>query len=59
VTLSRYDSCPCHYERRCRRATPCIEDISLGEVIAAVERRLGPASPERGTDLSSREGARD
>jgi lipopolysaccharide heptosyltransferase I len=42
VTLSRYDGCPCHYERRCRRATPCIEDIGLDEVVAAVERRLAP-----------------
>ena len=40
ITLTRYESCPCHYERRCRRATPCIEDISLDEVLAAVERRV-------------------
>jgi len=56
ITLSRYDSCPCHYERRCRRATPCIEDISLDDVVAAVERRMVPASLERGADRSSREG---
>jgi lipopolysaccharide heptosyltransferase I len=55
VTLTRYDGCPCHYERRCRRATPCIDDIGLDEVLTAVERRLG-ASPERGADRSSREG---
>jgi len=40
ITISRYDTCPCHYERRCRKATPCIDDISLEEVLAAVERRL-------------------
>jgi heptosyltransferase-1 len=40
ITISRYDTCLCHYERRCRRATPCIDDISLDEVLAAVERRL-------------------
>jgi lipopolysaccharide heptosyltransferase I len=40
ITISRYDTCPCHYERRCRKATPCIDDISLDEVLAAVERRL-------------------
>jgi len=56
ITLSRYDSCPYHYERRCRRTTPCIEDISLDDVVAAVERRLVPASLERGADRSSREG---
>jgi hypothetical protein len=40
VVLTRYDSCPCHYERRCRRATPCIEDIGLDEVLTAIERRV-------------------
>jgi lipopolysaccharide heptosyltransferase I len=40
ITISRYDTCPCHYERRCRKATPCIDDISLDEVLAAVERRV-------------------
>jgi heptosyltransferase I len=40
ITLTQYDSCPCHYERRCRRATPCIEEISLDDVVAAVERRV-------------------
>jgi len=40
ITISRYDTCPCHYERRCRRAAPCIDDISLDDVLAAVERRI-------------------
>jgi hypothetical protein len=30
----------CHYERRCRLATPCIADVTVAEVMAAVERRL-------------------
>jgi lipopolysaccharide heptosyltransferase I len=40
VTISRYEACSCHYERRCRRNEPCINDISLDEVVAAVERRV-------------------
>ena len=40
ISLSRFDQCVCHYERRCRRARPCIDDISVDEVIAAVERRI-------------------
>jgi lipopolysaccharide heptosyltransferase I len=41
VTVSRTDQCACHYERRCRRATPCIDDIDVPEVMAAVRRRMG------------------
>ena len=42
ITISRLDRCVCHYERRCRLGTPCIEDVDVAEVIAAVERRLTP-----------------
>jgi ADP-heptose:LPS heptosyltransferase len=41
ITISRLARCVCHYERRCRLATPCIEDVTVDEVMAAVERRLG------------------
>jgi lipopolysaccharide heptosyltransferase I len=41
VSLSRFDTCDCHHKRRCRRATPCIDDIGVGEVMDAVDRRLG------------------
>jgi heptosyltransferase-1 len=40
IALSRASQCACLYERRCRRATPCIEDIAVEEVIQAVERRV-------------------
>jgi heptosyltransferase-1 len=40
IALSRYDGCSCHYERRCRRADPCINEIATGDVVAAVERRI-------------------
>ncbi len=41
VTVSRADVCQCHHLRRCRLSTMCLEDIDVGEVFAAVERRLG------------------
>ena len=40
ISISRFDQCACHYERRCRRTQPCIDDISVDEVLAAVERRV-------------------
>ena len=40
VTLSRYDACVCHYQRRCRRQTACLDEVSVEEVVAAVARRL-------------------
>lgn len=41
VTTSRFEQCVCHHERRCRRGDGCVVDISVDEVIAAVDRRLG------------------
>ncbi len=40
ISISRFSQCVCHYERRCRRPQPCIDDISVDEVMAAVERRV-------------------
>ena len=40
VVISRTDACSCLYRRRCRRDTPCINDIQLNEVFDGVERRL-------------------
>jgi len=41
VSVSRYDSCRCHYERRCHEPTMCLADISIAEACAAVKRRAG------------------
>jgi heptosyltransferase I len=47
VVVSRFASCGCHYERRCRRsrrqhdARWCLEDVSVAEVTAAIQQRLG------------------
>jgi lipopolysaccharide heptosyltransferase I len=47
LTVSRFAGCSCHYERRCRRDTPCIEDISVEEVVSAVERRVPATRPAK------------
>jgi len=42
VSISRYDSCDCHYKRQCLRpATWCLEDVTTDEVTQAIARRLG------------------
>jgi lipopolysaccharide heptosyltransferase I len=40
VTVSRFEGCECHYERRCRRVSACIDDISVEDVQRAVDERL-------------------
>jgi ADP-heptose:LPS heptosyltransferase len=42
ISISRYDTCDCHYERRCRRdeATWCLGSITVDEVLTAVDERL-------------------
>jgi heptosyltransferase-1 len=38
--LSRAETCVCHHKRHCRRGAPCINQITVDEVLAAAERRL-------------------
>jgi heptosyltransferase I len=40
TSVSRFHECECHHKRRCRRTTACIDTIGIGEIIAAVDRRL-------------------
>ena len=40
ISVSVFDRCECHYERKCRRGTACIDTITLDEVVAAVDRRI-------------------
>lgn len=39
IAISRVQQCSCVYERRCKKPEPCIDDISVAEVMAAVQRR--------------------
>jgi lipopolysaccharide heptosyltransferase I len=41
VTVSRYDRCDCHYERTCHQSSWCLESITVAEVTAAIQQRLG------------------
>jgi lipopolysaccharide heptosyltransferase I len=43
VVVARTSQCVCLYHRQCRRGAPCIEDIGVDEVAAAVAARLGQA----------------
>lgn len=45
VCVSRFDECECHHKRRCRRPTPCIEGITVQDVVASVDRRLAGRAP--------------
>ena len=52
IAISRYDSCDCHYERRCRRDDTawCVGGaggITVDEVIRAVDERLRRAAAGR------------
>lgn len=40
ITVSRARACICHYERRCRRQQPCIDEIAVDDVLHAVRQRL-------------------
>jgi lipopolysaccharide heptosyltransferase I len=38
--ISRAGQCRCHHKRQCLIGAPCINDITLDEVLAAADRRL-------------------
>lgn len=40
IVVSRYESCGCHYDRKCHQASWCLRDVSVAEVTAAVQHRL-------------------
>lgn len=40
ISVSEFERCECHHKRRCRRASPCLLDIAVSDVVKAVDRRL-------------------
>jgi lipopolysaccharide heptosyltransferase I len=40
VMVSRFESCDCHYQRRCTRQDWCLDSITVAEVTAAIQQRL-------------------
>jgi heptosyltransferase-1 len=43
VVISRAGVCVCHHKRQCLRGSPCINEITLDEVVGACEERLSSA----------------
>jgi lipopolysaccharide heptosyltransferase I len=43
IVVSRYGSCGCHYQRQCRRSAWCLDEVTVAEVTAAIQQRLGPS----------------
>ena len=43
--ISRSETCVCHHKRQCLRGAPCINEITVDEVLAAAERRLRSGRP--------------
>ena len=41
ITVSRFGACGCHYERHCRQKDWCLESVTVAEVTAAIQQRLG------------------
>jgi lipopolysaccharide heptosyltransferase I len=49
LSLSRFEHCHCHHRRRCTARVWCLDDITVADVAAAVERRLARGRVEPGT----------
>lgn len=45
IVISRAGVCVCHHKRQCLRGAPCINEITLEEVLTASERRLAETQP--------------
>jgi lipopolysaccharide heptosyltransferase I len=43
VVVTRHGSCDCYYQRQCRQSSWCLNDVTVAEVTAAIQQRLGPA----------------
>ncbi|HEX8029742.1 MAG TPA: lipopolysaccharide heptosyltransferase I [Vicinamibacterales bacterium] len=47
VVISRAKVCVCHHKRQCLRGAPCINEITLQDVVTASERRIDAAVGSR------------
>ncbi len=50
VAVSRFDDCRCRWRRRCRAARWCLDDVTVDEVAAAIDRRLAAVDDTPGPD---------
>jgi lipopolysaccharide heptosyltransferase I len=44
VSVSEFHCCTCHHKRQCSRATRCLDDIGVDDVMRAVATRLAAAA---------------
>jgi len=44
VVVSRYGACECSYQRQCHAAAWCLDTVTVAEVSAAIQQRLGRSS---------------
>lgn len=49
IAISRFETCGCHYDRRCRQSEWCLTTVPVTEMTAAVQRRLGTGGSGPGT----------
>jgi lipopolysaccharide heptosyltransferase I len=54
VVVSRYETCGCHYDRRCHEPSWCLGEVGAAEVCAAVQRRLLASRPQNAHPHNSR-----
>lgn len=47
IAVSRFNTCGCHYDRRCRQAEWCLASLPVVEVTAAVQRRIAERGKPR------------
>jgi heptosyltransferase-1 len=45
AAVSRFDACPCHHQRRCNAARWCLDDVTVDDVMGAIDRRLATLRP--------------
>jgi ADP-heptose:LPS heptosyltransferase len=43
--IAMSETCVCHHKRKCLRGAPCIDEITVEQVMAAAERRLRSGRP--------------
>jgi lipopolysaccharide heptosyltransferase I len=47
VSVSEFHRCTCHHKRQCSRATRCLDDIGVDDVMRAVATRLARAAASK------------
>jgi lipopolysaccharide heptosyltransferase I len=48
IAVSRFETCGCHYDRRCHERQWCLDTITVAEVTAAIQQRIGDRRQETG-----------